>query len=1499
MSRTQGSHGTPHRPTDPTGGCRATRRGLRPLLAALVLGAAALAARPAHAQFYEPPQITITPNGGSVGTAASVSVTVTLRTGSIYNNTLRVWVNDQETTALQPAGSSPMPGATYNNNYSGTLTLAVGENRVLVEGCYHQECTRQTVVFTRYSTSRMQPGITLAFRPDRRIPNPSEGAASYATVPYVSRDVSRSVSLVYLSGQAQPQGLVEVDAADYSADPPTTMSIQIINPWGYALMPEVFYRTGSGATRLAVRWDGSTYNTSALVHTIVVRSYWADGTFTESTTPARVVIVNERQSPFGAGWSMSGLQRLHLQDANTLVLTEGDGAAGVFTRTGSCTIHSNTTTTLTRCGYTSPAGDFSSFFRDSVHNGGGSYYERVRPDGSFAIFFADGRLSYTQDRFGNRTTFGWGTVNGTLVVTGITDPAGKTLSLGYFAAGATTAGSQPGKLASIQDPGGRVTYFGYLNAAGNLTHITDPDQAPPRVFSYGTGQSGTQHLLTAWTDRAGGTFNLEYDHAGLVARTLAPTVTVGLAGTSQRPTTVTRSAASRVLPTFMTTLAAPGARVTPDQAWNVTVTPRGDSTMVVLDRWGAPARSRDVQGRTATAQRDASGRDSITISAFGDTTLFRWEGPNLKRQTSGAAVREMWYGTYGLLTRETSGRHTTRYWYDARGTLDSLKVAKGVGRDLTLRFTNDAYGRRLSQTDSVGRVTTYQYQPDGFQNTASVTYPGNVVDRYAYDGYGRRTTVTNALWETTSTQYDLLNRTTLLTDALGNATQQQQGRAFLDQVIDPESQRHTFQRNVLGWDTVRVDPRGQVTRLRYRVDGQTVSTINRRGQVVELDYDAQGRLVQQRADGTVTTLEYDPAGRFMVVVNGESRDTTHLDTRGRPVRHVSIRNGQRYAVESGWNTNEGARSLVSYVAGGMEIETSRFGFATERVLAGTEAGDTLFTGEAATRFESRGDGTLAWMRLPTGLRMDFTYSPNGPWVTGVTFSDAAVNSALGLTYGRDALGRVSSRGDAGGSWVYGYDAAGRLDRYGPVTMTQQYVCTGGDDDGGGGIGSPVTGLPVCHWTFVPDSSGIVTFSYDSAGNPAGYDAAVDAGNRLARLGEYTMQYDADGNLTHRYRNGALEQTLSWNSLGQLTSVWTSGTGTTTFGYDGIGRRVRKTAPNGTVTRYVYDGDQIAMELDGAGNVVATYTYFQGIDQPQSVKRGGQRYYYVRDHLGSITGLVNGGGALANQYRYDAWGNAQQAQEAVPNPFRFTGREYDAETGLYFHRARYYDPRIRRFVSEDPAGLEGGVNLYAYVGNDPVNFRDPTGRYECPASFDGFGLSPEEFQVLQQETGGRWADQMRAMGCDYKIDGTIPIRGQPFLNSILSRTRYEWDKFIKDANLQPGEDPYAIRWTRSRFLRYRGCTNEVWAREMGGYILGEIPESAITGGIGTAVDRGTDLAIKRMAPGGLGREAAKVVGLVKTGAAWTSFLGTAGLYTYWQLRSMHTARQECTERVGRP
>jgi RHS repeat-associated protein len=141
-------------------------------------------------------------------------------------------------------------------------------------------------------------------------------------------------------------------------------------------------------------------------------------------------------------------------------------------------------------------------------------------------------------------------------------------------------------------------------------------------------------------------------------------------------------------------------------------------------------------------------------------------------------------------------------------------------------------------------------------------------------------------------------------------------------------------------------------------------------------------------------------------------------------------------------------------------------------------------------------------------------------------------------------------------------------------------------------------------------------------------------------------------------------------------------GTTTFKYDPLGRRIQKSGPLGT-TNYLYDGDKLLEGVDNAGNVLARYTVTRSPDEQLSELRSGTTSYYEADGVDSVTSLSNATGALANTYTYDSFGKLTASTGSITNPFQFTGREFDQETGSYYYRARYFDQNSGRFISEDP------------------------------------------------------------------------------------------------------------------------------------------------------------------------------------------------------------------------
>jgi RHS repeat-associated protein len=356
-----------------------------------------------------------------------------------------------------------------------------------------------------------------------------------------------------------------------------------------------------------------------------------------------------------------------------------------------------------------------------------------------------------------------------------------------------------------------------------------------------------------------------------------------------------------------------------------------------------------------------------------------------------------------------------------------------------------------------------------------------------------------------------------------------------------------------------------------------------------------------------------------------------------------------------------------------------------------------------------GNGLPAGRSLPGGISTDQSYvsthAPSRLW-----FSSIPVTIALGTEYGYGAKGFVSGRKtylqepDGVSKIVreYAYDRQGQLtywqDEKYPEGVDSCSGTTVIDPDGGaclpGGQGQLL---------------GAELYTYDKVGNRTDRGGNTETGNRQTAFDGYQFTYDADGKLLRKWKTG-YDRTLGWNSLGQMISATPAGQGTTTYGCDAFGRRVRRTAPDGSVTRYLYDGDDLLMELNGAGNPIREYTYLPGVDRPHSVRVSatGASYYYATDHPANVVGLLNATGQVVNEYEYDPWGRVTVIAEGVPQPLGYAAREWDATAGLYQVRARWYDPHTGRFVSEDPIGLAGGINVYAYALNSPVNYTDPSG-----------------------------------------------------------------------------------------------------------------------------------------------------------------------------------------------
>ena len=350
-----------------------------------------------------------------------------------------------------------------------------------------------------------------------------------------------------------------------------------------------------------------------------------------------------------------------------------------------------------------------------------------------------------------------------------------------------------------------------------------------------------------------------------------------------------------------------------------------------------------------------------------------------------------------------------------------------------------------------------------------------------------------------------------------------------------------------------------------------------------------------------------------------------------------------------------------------------------------------------------------WKTLFDALTQEL--APLGPSTT----------STLDLTY--DAAGRRTRMQVAGQTAVtYGYDNSNRLtsitqgtnavtiaydpgNRRTELTMPNNTRLVYGWDDA-----SQLTSLTYRQAS--PDALlGNVTYTYDLAGRriamggsyarvalpPPLASATYDANNRLTNWAGTTLSYDDNGNLTG---DGAFSYT--WDSRDRLTGI--TGAPTSSFAYDPAGRRMTRTV-SGSAVGYVYDGWNV-VHTHAAGSINATLLNGLGLDERYARTNAGGTVAFLTDALGSTLHLRSPGGANTATTTYEPYG-AATSSGSDSTAFGYTGREDDGN-GLMYYRNRYYHPRFSRFISEDPIRLAGGLNLYTYVGGDPVSKNDPRG-----------------------------------------------------------------------------------------------------------------------------------------------------------------------------------------------
>ncbi|HVA10216.1 MAG TPA: RHS repeat-associated core domain-containing protein, partial [Acidimicrobiales bacterium] len=984
--------------------------------------------------------------------------------------------------------------------------------------------------------------------------------------------------------------------------------------------------------------------------------------------------------PLGYGWSDSYAMALTVSGS----LGTAGSTATVLAANGSEVIFTSNGTSWVAPGHVLA----------SLVPGTGGSTEFTDKAKSVYTFNASGELTSEADRNAYTTSLAY---NGSNQLTTVTDPAGRTLTFAY--------GSN-GLIASMTDSGSpaRSVYYTY-DGSDDLTTVTDV-RGDPSTFVY-----NSSHLLTVMKDQncvaAGnacdGVRNT-YDGSGRVTQQLDQMNRVTTLSYSATPigmtTTITEPNGDETLDVYANNLllsetrgyaTASAATTTyeydPSTLAQVAVTdPNGNTTSSVRDSGANVLAQTDALGRTATYTYNSFNEPLTITDPLGIETTHTYDANGNLTQTSTPLA-----GTSPLQNQVTS------YAYgDSTHPGDMTQMTDPDGK--LWAYTYDSYGDKASQTDPLGDKTTYLYDAAG-NMTSRVMPLGNVSGG----------TPANYTWTYT---YNPADQALTQTDPLNNQTQSSYDQnGNLIQQVDPNSNVTDYAYDLDNEKTSETDGAGSLAQrtlqTTYDGNGNVLQQVDGNRNVTSYTYDALNRKITTSDPlDRITTYTYDPAGNLLTTKDPRGQTTT--------------------------NTYDGAGQLLAEAYSSLTTANVSYTYDADgqRISMSDGTGTSTYVYDSLHRLTQTTDGA--------GNQLQYAYDLKGQ-ATSITYPGSHT-----VTQGYDGAGRLTTIQDwLSHTTTYKYDADSNnyeIDYPNATTASLSY-------DHSDRLMATVdakSGTAFLNLSYTRNDNSTLT---GDGTNTYGYDAL----NRVTGANSTGYTYDGADQMTQAAVSGGNTTTLSYDIANQLKSLVVSNGGSTIsslgYSYDQNGNRTRTIDQSGNNTTYSYDGANRLQDFqspssgagygyNGDGLLTSEYaagsttvlvwnpqgslplivqagttSYVNGPDglPLEQVTSAGSVYYYHQDQIGNTLAMTDASGAVQQSYHYDPYGNLTSSSGTISNPFQFQGQYLDPVSGLYYLRARFYDPVAAAFTIKDPVADVTG-HPYVYVGDSPLNSADPKGLF---------------------------------------------------------------------------------------------------------------------------------------------------------------------------------------------